>query len=273
MNPNPPHIPARPTLGLVIRFKNSAATLPAVLDAVRGQTVQPDLIVGVNNESTDNSPALLVAAGAKIVDWTQPYSHPRVMNFAARNCPADLVLVLSSHTLLRSPDAIARLAAAMADPRVACASGKWDTDSFYSDAVDWAELKAKGLKFCSIYSNSMGIFRRSLWEQVPFDESVISMEDSAWAVEQVHRGYICRRLDFGFEYLRRGRSREFAFAVATFKLAGRHGLRGAWLGVAGTLRGLLPALARGADGRQEAKVLMQRLVAWCAWRFIGPLKE
>ena len=124
MNPTLP----RPTLGVVIRFKNSAATLPAVLTALRRQTLQPDLILGVNNQSADASPEILRRAGAKIIAWTQPYSHPRVLNFALRHCPTDLVLVLSSHTALQSPDAVEKLVAALHDPRTACASGKWDDD-------------------------------------------------------------------------------------------------------------------------------------------------
>ena len=279
MKPAPPQIPAaRPTLGVVIRFKNSAATLPGVLDALRRQTVQPDLIIGVNNQSTDTSPALLRAAGAEIIEWTQAYNHPRVLNFALSHCPTDLVLVLSSHTVLQSPDAIAQLVAAMADPRTACASGKWDNDPFYSDAIDWQELQQKGLKFGSIYSNSMGILRRSLWEKIPFDETQPTMEDGAWAVEQVKRGFICRRLNFAFDYQRSGRTRGFIFAVITFRLAARHGLCVTWLGVSATLRELCRALARRGAGptqtqSDEAARLWQRLAAWSTWRFLGSLKE
>ena len=273
---NPP--PARPTLGVVIRFKNSAATLPAVLAALRRQTVQPDFILGVDNKGTDNSAELLRSAGAKIVDWTEPYHHPRVLNFALGHCPTDLVLVLSSHTVLQSPDAIEKLVAAMADPQTACASAKWDDDPFYSNAIDWHELKTKGLKFGSIYSNSMGVIRRSLWQQVPFDESLPTLEDGAWALEQVKRGFLCRRVDFLFDYQRGGRSRDFVFGVLTFQLAARHKLRVTWLGVVGTLRLLFSALARraapaNASRASEVIRLSHRLTAWLAWRFFTPRTE
>lgn len=268
----------RPTLGIVIRFKDSAATLPGVLAAIRRQTVQPDLIIGVDNQSTDSSPELLRAAGARIIGWTRPYSHPRVLNFALRHCPTDLVVVLSSHTVLRSSDALGKLVDAMSDPRTACASGKWDADPFYSDAIDRRELRTKGLKFCSIYSNSMGIIRRSLWEASPFDESLPTMEDGAWALEQVERGHICRRSDFDFSYQRSGRTRDFIFAAVTFRLARRHRLDVAWLGVPATLRKLVQTVAQkvftpaGAHGR-EARRHRDRLAAWLFWRIIGLAKE
>ena len=269
---------SRPTLAVVIRFKNSAATLPAVLAALRRQTVPPDFLLGVNNQSTDGSADLFRAAGGNVTDWTQAYHHPRVLNFALRHCPTDLVLVLSSHTVIESPDAIAQLVAAMADPRTACASAKWDDDPFYSDAIEWSELQAKGLKFGAIYSNSMGILRRSLWEQVPFDELLPTMEDGAWALEQVKRGYLCRRLRIPFAYQRGGRSRDFVFAVITFQLAARHKLRVTWLGVLGTLRLLLPALVRSLShpsrgGAKEVSTLCQRLAARCAWPFVTSPNE
>lgn len=243
---------ARPSVGVVIRYRNSVATLPAVLAALKRQTVQPDLIVGVDNQSIDASADILRAAGAKIIEWTEAYSHPRVLNFALRHCPTDLVLILSSHTVLESPDGMERLVAALADPRTACASAKWDDDPFYSDAIDWPELQTKGLKFCSIYSNSMGLLRRSLWEQVPFDDALPTMEDSGWALEQVRRGHRCRRLDVPFSYQRSGQTRDFIFAAVTFRLAARHGLQVTWLGVVATLR-LLWKLRLGKSSDRVAR--------------------
>jgi len=268
----------RPSVGVVIRFSNSAATLPAVLDALRRQTVQPDLIVGVSNQCSDGSVDLLRAAGAKVLEWLHSYSHPRVLNFALQHCPTDLVVVLSSHTVLESPDAMAKLVAAMADPRTACASGRWDGDPFYSDAIDWQELQSKGLKFCSIYSNSMGILRRSLWEQIPFDESLPTMEDSAWALEQVKRGSLCRRLDFAFRHQRNGRVRDFVFAAVTFKLARRHQLEVTWLGGWATLGELGRALGKRIFTPAEASKPdlirhCHRLAAWLGWRFVSLVKE
>jgi len=269
---------ARPSLGVVIRFKDSAATLPAVLESLHHQTVQPDVIIGVNNGSTDSSADLLRAARGKIIDWTQPYNHSRVLNFALRHCPTDLVLILSSHTVLRSPDAIERLVDAMTDPRTACASARWDEDPFYSDVIGWQELKTKGLKFGSIYSNSMGMIRRSLWEQVPFDESLPTMEDSAWALEQLKRGYTCHRVRFLFDYQRSGKPRHYLFAVLTFQFAARHGLSVTWLGADTAIRTLLKAMAQRLVGRttlaaDDTHRIYQQLLAWAAWRFVRPINE
>lgn len=95
------------------------------------------------------------------------------------------------------------------------------------------------------------------------------MEDGAWAVEHVKRGYLCRRLDFAFNYQRSGQPRDFIFAVVTFRLAARHGLAVTWLGVTTTLCTLLRALAHRLIGRmaidvEEGLRLRRHLLAWCS---------
>jgi len=223
-------LPATETLGALIRFKNSAATLPAVLAALKAQTRLPDIILGIDSGSTDGSPALLEAAGGRIIRWSAPYHHSKVLNFGLAQCPAERVLVLSSHTVLESRDALAKLDAALNDPRVACASSPWDDDPFYSDAITWEELRAKGLKLGSFYSNSFGLLRRRLWEDAPFDESLPTMEDYDWAIKQVRRGFVCRRVRFDFNYQRQANTRDFIFTACAFRLAARHRLRVRWLG-------------------------------------------
>jgi hypothetical protein len=200
-------------------------------------------------------------AGAKVIEWSRPYEHSKVLNFGIRHLTTDLVLVLSSHTVLESPDAIRQLVAAFDDPLVACASARWDDDPYYSNAVTWDELLAKGLRFGSIYSNSMGMIRRSLWEELPFDERQLSSEDYAWAIAQIRRGGVCCRLDFPFSYQRNGNRRDREFAEVTFRLARRHGLSVAWLGLAGSIRWLVRSLFEKGK-RPERVPVCERLRAW-----------
>jgi glycosyltransferase involved in cell wall biosynthesis len=225
-------------LAIIIRFKNSASTLPAVLSAILAQTLQPLRILGIDSGSTDNSAELLRKAGAEVVGWQKAYHHSKVLNFATGLCREELILVLSSHTVLEDPRTIERMVTALCLPRTACVSGKWSPNDDWSDEITWDELQRTGLRFCSIYSNSFGMFRRSLWEKCPFDESLVTMEDYAWALQQVRAGLVCRRLDFPFRYQRSSHNREFTFAATTFHLARRHGLSVRWLGVKGSIKAL-----------------------------------
>lgn len=243
-----------PTIGVLIRFANSEATLPQVLAALKRQTVQPHLILGVASHSTDHSRTLMHDAGADVIEWTERYEHSSVLNFGLRHLTTDLVLVLSSHTVLESPDTIERMAACFAEDRTACVSLKWDDDPYYSDAVTWSELQAKGLRFGSIYSNSMGMIRRSLWEQLPFDKSLLTAEDFAWSIEQLKRGHTCRRFALPFSYQRSGTNRDREFARIVFHFARQHGLRVAWLGVIGAIKEMLSS--------RRTHATWERLLAW-----------
>lgn len=248
-----------PTVGVLIRFANSAQTLPAVLEALKNQTLQPNVLLGVENASSDGSRALIEAAGGRTCVWPHSYDHAKVLNFGLRHLTCDLVLILSSHTVLEAPDTLARMVEAMVDPASACVSGHWDDDPFYSDAIGWKELQAKGLKFGSIYSNSMGMIRRSLWEELPFDESLTQAEDYDWAISQAARGFACKRLRFPFSYRRSGATRDAEFAQITFQLARKHGLRVTWLGVRQSLSQLLSSLL---VRRTDSAIHLARLRAW-----------
>jgi glycosyltransferase involved in cell wall biosynthesis len=258
---------SRPTIGVLIRFKNSAATLPRALQRLQAQSIQPLFILGVDSGSTDDSAALITQAGGRVVAWTQPYHHARVLNYGLKHLHTDLVLVLSSHTTLDDDDAVARMLSAIEDPRVACVSAKWDDDPYYSDAITWDELLAKGLKFGSIYSNSMGMIRRKNWEAAPFDESLITAEDYDWAIGQLQRGHICKRLHLNFGYERSGHDRTFEFAQLVFQFSRRYRLRVTWLGVLRSTQQMLMSLfMRRADAPPPA-LHYERLKAWALMRF------
>lgn len=257
-----------PTIGVLIRFSDSATTLPAVLAALKKQTLQPDVLLGINSGGTDSSSNLILAAGGWVVNWNQPYAHSAVLNFGLSLLQTDLVLALSSHTVLESPDTVAQMVAAMRDPGVACVSLKWDSDPFYSDAVSWPELQEKGLRFGSFYSNSMGMIRRSLWETQPFDESLETAEDYAWALGQLKKGHLCHRLNLPFNYRRGGAARDAEFAQITFRLARQHGLRVTWLGPVGSVKQLARTrlhqlLQRRAPADSAPnRAVQDRLAAW-----------
>lgn len=261
---------ATANLAIIIRFKNSATTLPGVLLALRAQTVQPARIIGIDTGSTDGSVAMLMSEGAQIIRWENPYHHSKVLNFGMKHCTEEFVLILSSHTVLSDPSTIASMLGEMAEANTACVSGKWSQNDAWSNAITRDELKQAGLRFCSIYSNSFGMLRRELWKQCPFDESLATMEDYAWALAQLERGYTCRRIAFSFEYQRNAKPREFAFAAMTFHLAYRYGFSVKWLGVRGTIgaltSGLILKLRRKPGPLREH---ISRLGAFFAARLSG----
>ena len=238
-------------LAVIIRFKNSATTLPGVIAALKAQTVQPVRIIGVDSGCDDGSDALLSVSGATILRWSEPYHHARTLNFALETVSEKYALMLSSHTVLHAPDTLARMLAAMQEPSAACVSGKWSAHDDWSDAITFEELQRTGLRFCSIYSNSFGMIRRERWDEIKFDEQLITMEDYAWALAQVQAGHTCHRMEFPYSYQRSHKPREFAFAAITFHLAKRYGLKVGWLGWRASAAAILSGLIASKPDTQH----------------------
>jgi glycosyltransferase involved in cell wall biosynthesis len=216
------------TLGVVIRFKNSSETLPAVLESLLRQRAQPDVIIGIDTGSTDASAQLLRDIGAQVVRWTNRYEHSAVLNSGIAVCPTDVVMALSSHSVLQGSDETQGLLAAFDDPQTACASVRHPR---FGQSVGWDDLAKHGLTDAAIYSNSAGAIRRSLWASVPFNESAPVCEDHEWAVGRLKQGYRCRLLPFSIDYRRPGpEKRWLAHWRMTFALARFYRLPVAWPG-------------------------------------------
>lgn len=254
----------------LIRYKNSAETLPEVLKAIHAQTRVPESILGIDTGSTDGSSDLLREAGADIVEWDHPYHASKVLNFGISSCETPLIFCLSSHTVMHDPETVQRLAGELKDHAVCAASVKWDQDPYYTDKITWSELVEKGIKFGSIYTNSLGLFRRSLWEDYPFADAMTGIEDYDWALHQLKSGHSVARIAADFSYKRNGHNREMDFAARAFHLANQYGLDLKWLGVGGALRGLVQHLPGRLRGDETATTSFQtcknRLLGKILWR-------
>ncbi|MFT4900760.1 MAG: glycosyltransferase involved in cell wall biosynthesis [Lentimonas sp.] len=260
----------------LIRFKNSAATLPEVLKALQQQSRPVDRILAIDTGSSDASSDLLRSAGAAVIEWNQPYHHSMVLNFGMQHCTTPLVLCLSSHTVMQDANTVELLCRDVEDLTVCASSIKWDNDPYYSDHINWDELCEKGLKFGSIYSNSLGLLKRANWANCPFDESINGMEDYDWALRNLRSGqHICRR-NVAFNYHRNGHNRLIRYTALTFFIAQRYELSVTWLGHASSIKIIalnLPGLLLGRTAATATfKTSMRRLIGALCWKFFDPNK-
>ncbi|WPJ96811.1 glycosyltransferase [Coraliomargarita algicola] len=256
----------------VIRYKDSARTLPEVLESIQKQTHPVDQIVAVDTGSRDDSTRLLLEAGAKIVKWSQPYHHSKVTNFGFSHCETPFVLCLSSHTAMSDATIVAKLLHSMEDTQVAASSICWDDDDYYSDRITQAEIVDKGLKLGSIYTNSLGLVRKSCWDAYHFDESINGVEDYEWAIHQLQAGYSIARIQAEISYQRKGHNRILRGTARVFYIANRYRLPVTWLGI----KESSVALARNLPGKIMRKPSAvetfdyhaRRLMGALFWRFI-----
>ena len=132
---SPPTQSKRPTLGILIAARNEALHLPATLDAIFAQSIQPDAIVIADDGSNDDTAWMLAYRYG--LTATQPsVSHPKLrwlqlphlgkaqaLNAALLKIETDVVVTLDADTFLE-PGALDSISATFAaDDRLVAAGG------------------------------------------------------------------------------------------------------------------------------------------------------
>ena len=180
---------SEPKASVVIRARDEAARLGAVLDALAGQTLEHELVL-VDSGSSDATPELARAAGATVLELEPSrFSFGRALNLGAARARAELIVALSADAVPPDPGWLARMAAHFADARVACAYGERTDEAFraLSGPVRQDGERLAAHPFWG-YSNSAGGFRASLWRERPFREDMPGTEDREWSQWALRRG-------------------------------------------------------------------------------------
>lgn len=171
---------------MIIRARDEAASIGAVLDALAAQTLAHHEVVVVDSGSRDGTVELVRArasATQRLLELPpEQFTFGRALNRGTALARAPVVVALSAHAVPRDPGWLARMVAAFSDDRVVCAYGPGHFPRgapldrpVYQDAA--AALATPGWG----YSNGAGGFRRSLWDQRPFREDLPASEDLEWA--------------------------------------------------------------------------------------------
>jgi rhamnosyltransferase len=182
-------------ISIIVRARDEAADLPRCLDLIRAQ--EPDgpatEIVLVDNGSRDRTASIALEYGAHVLALPPAeFTFGGALNLGAANARGEILVALSAHAFLPDPGWLSRLAGALADPRVACASGdRYDPGGrpLLAPIEQDVEL-ARAYPF-SGYSNAAGGFRPGLWRERPFRTDLPGSEDREWAWYWLQRGYRC----------------------------------------------------------------------------------
>ena len=185
-----------PTVSVIVRARDEAASIGRCLTLVRRQTIgdtEIDLIV-VDNDSGDGTAAIAAGHGAQVLRIGRgEFTFGRALNLGASIASGEVIVALSAHAFAWDDRWLSRLVAAFDDPSVACASG----DRFRPDgralvtpvSLDGvASVRWPGWGF----SNAAGAFRASLWRERGFREDLPGCEDLEWGRHWITRGYVCR---------------------------------------------------------------------------------
>ena len=181
-------------VSIIIRTKNEERRITACLAGVFDQEYKDFEVILVDNESTDRTVEKAKQFNPAKIITCRHYLPGKALNMGIRETNADYVVSLSGHCIPVDNKWLGKLIENFSDPEVAGVYGRQEAMSFTSDSDkrDLAlvfGLDRKVQKKDSFFHNANSMFRRDIWEKMPFDEKITNIEDRAWAQHVLQKGY------------------------------------------------------------------------------------
>lgn len=179
---------------ILIRTKNEGRHLEETLRAIFGQARPPADIVVIDSGSTDDTVAIAERHPVTLLHITpEEWNYSRALNRAAAAATGDVLVSLSAHCAPIDDQWLDNLLVHFEDPTVAGVWGPGYTPGKVPPEPGAPERQLPGNYTADNYlwglSNANAAVRRSLWEEVPFDESLPAAEDKAWGMAMLDRGF------------------------------------------------------------------------------------
>jgi rhamnosyltransferase len=173
------------------------------LDALRRQTLAPYEVLVVDSSRGDGIVRALKTPGAsiglsirRVPLPSQEFSHPRALNLGVREASGEIVLILSGDATPANERWLASLIEPLSDSRVAgTCSRQIPRPGVPQSGAErfrlwWRYRRRSSFKRKDpLFSNASAAFRRELALTIPFDESLIELEDYDWGMKVRDRGY------------------------------------------------------------------------------------
>jgi rhamnosyltransferase len=195
-----------PLVSIVVPTFNGAATLPALLEAVRAQRTDFGFeLVAIDSGSTDGTLALLEAAADRVLRIPPgTFDHGATRNQAIAAGGGEFAALLVQDAVPASPDWLSRLVAPLRDdPGLAgayarqiprpdaspltrhylagwAATGTTPRVATLAGPAELESLSPLDRYLRCVFDNVSSVVRRSVWERHPFPATPIA-EDAEWA--------------------------------------------------------------------------------------------
>lgn len=182
-------------ISIIIRAKNEEQWIGQCLKRILAQTMQDYEVVLVDNNSRDRTvpKALSIMPDLKVVTIDE-YLPGKALNLGVRHSTGDLAACLSAHCLPLHEDWLEMLARNLENPQVAGVYGRQSPMNFTPapdkrDLINTFGLDPRIQWKDSFFHNANSMIRRSVWEEIPFDETMSNIEDRYWAQCVQKAGY------------------------------------------------------------------------------------
>ena len=184
-----------PKISIVIRCCNEEQHIGRLLSGIMQQTIRDLEIVVVDSGSTDATLSIASRYPVKIIEIDpEEFSFGRSLNVGCEEASGELIIIASAHIYPIYKDWLEKLLLPFSNQKVALVYGKQrgnETTKFSECQIfkkwfpDTSSLK-QSHSFCN---NANAAIKKSIWEQVSYDETLTGLEDLDWANRVMQLGY------------------------------------------------------------------------------------
>lgn len=180
---------------IIIRCYNEEQHIGQLLSGILQQTARDVEIIVVDSGSTDGTLSIASRYPVKILSIKpEEFSFGRSLNIGCQAAKGEFIVVASGHVYPVYKDWLQRLLAPFDDPEVALVYGKQrggKTTKYSENQVlaKWFPNESNLDQDHPFCNNANAAIRRSLWEQLPYDETLTGLEDIDWANRAMRLGH------------------------------------------------------------------------------------
>ena len=186
----------RPKVSVIVRTYNEEKFLPGLLDALEQQSFQDYETIVVDSGSLDRTRKIAASKADKLLrienhDFTFGHS----LNVGIHNAEGTYLAIVSAHTLPVDEHWLSKFIDPLHDEQTAMVYGRQlgGKPSKFSEIQDMRRTfgsRRRVLKPPRFFANNANsVIRKNLWQQHPFDESLLGLEDIEWAKYWMERDY------------------------------------------------------------------------------------
>lgn len=180
---------------VVIRCFNEEQHIGRLLSGILQQTVKDVEIIVVDSGSTDATVSIASRYPTKILHIRpEDFSFGHSLNMGCQAASGEFIVIASAHVYPVYSDWLEKLLSPFSDPQVALVYGKQrgnETTRYSEQQVftKWYPDESRQHQDHPFCNNANAAIRRSLWQQMPYDETLTGLEDLDWARCAMELGY------------------------------------------------------------------------------------
>jgi glycosyltransferase involved in cell wall biosynthesis len=174
-------------ISVVVRTKNSAATLARCLESIQEQSSPVREIIVVDSGSTDATLDIAEKYDCRIIHYPSEieFNYSKSLNLGIHQAVSDRILILSSHVCLKYPNTIELMISAWGMWSTVCAvslcrdSVEKTTKTPEVEDLKWDIINRYNFQGQGMY-NFCSLIRKSDWQEYHFNEEMPRCEDQDW---------------------------------------------------------------------------------------------